>query len=267
MGTDFTTAQKARRARDYAEIKTVYAGHCYSEAASKWRYELETYWAKEHDDIVYAVENDAWAGKESVYAYYVDCREANQKMRLEKLSELFPEEDLLKDDNLGIGDLGIRGGTTPYIEVAKDGKTAKGIWQTIALTSYLEDEGEPKPYLSIGRDCVEFIRESEGWKIWHFRILVDMQWQIDKKYVLNKDRLFRTVGNSGTMVPATVKLRPFPVEGNYHLRRVPQISPPLPEPTQTWDPEKSYCYVVGRLDADPDCLPGGAYYVEPEEDK
>ena len=266
MDCNMDTKSAARRARDFAEIKNLYAAHAYCMGAQKQRYELETYWAKERDDIVYAVGDDAWVGRELVYAYYADSTERAAHRRLSSIHQLDPENVEDSDENLNIGDLCIRGGSTPQLEIAGDGRTAKGVWQTISLTSYLDSSDTPIPFLAVGRDLVEFIREEDGWKIWHFRVLRDFQWRTSEDLVLNKTRLFRTVGNSGTMVPATVKLRPFEMEGNYNTRRVPKFAPPLPKPTPTWDEEQSFCYVVGRLDADPDCMPGGAYYVEPEDE-
>ena len=266
MYHNLSTEEKARCARDFAEIKTVYAAHAYCMGAQQQRYELDTYWAQEHEDLVYAIGNDAWAGRAQVYAFYADSVEAAAKKRLENLHALFPDEVANKAENLNIGDLCIRGSNTPYIEVARDGRTARGIWQSISLTSYLDEQGVPKPYLVVGKELVEFVRESAGWKIWHLRIVKDLQWKTHEDLVLNKTRLFRTVGNSGTMVPATVKLRPFEMEGSYNTRRIPKFTPPLPQYTPTWDEEQSFCYVLGRLDADPDCLPGGAYYVEPEDE-
>jgi hypothetical protein len=265
MYKKLSTEESARCARDYAEIKTVYAAHAYCMGAQQQRYELDNYWAQEHEDLVYAIDNDAYAGRDKVYEFYAYATERAARTRLENLHRLFPDEVSLSDENLGMGDLCIRGSNTPYIEVSMDGRTARGIWQVIDLTSYLDEKGDPKPYLVIGRNLVEFVRESSGWRIWHFRILRDFQWKLDKDFILSKTKLFRTVGNSGTMVPANVKLRPFEMEGNYSTRRVPKFAPPLPQKTPTWDEERSFCYVVGRLDADPDCMPGGAYYVEPED--
>lgn len=56
----------------------------------------------------------------------------------------------------------------PSIQVAGDGKTAKGLWYSIAL--FIE-EGVSK-WLSqkIG---IDFIREPEGWKIWHVTEVYD----------------------------------------------------------------------------------------------
>ncbi len=266
MYHEHSAEASARRARDLAEIKNLYAAHAYCMGAQQQRHELDTYWARERDDLVYAVGDDAWAGRAQVYAYYADSTERAAQKRLTRLHELAPEEVADVPENLHMGDLCIRGGSTPYLEVAGDGRTARGIWQSIALTAYPDDGGVPVPYLTLGRDLVEFVREADGWKIWHFRTVRDLQWRTHEDLVLNKTRLFRTVGNSGTMVPATVKLRPFEMEGSYSTRRVPRFAPPLPRSTPTWDEEQSFCYVVGRLDADPDCMPGGAYYVEPDDE-
>ena len=93
--------------------------------------------------------------------------------------------------------------TTPSIEVAGDGKTAKGVWMSIGVETDAGDLG-PEPVdgyeqrmllSSVTADGkrfkaewiwqkfeIEFIRETDGWKIWHlhgydvFRCPYDENW-------------------------------------------------------------------------------------------
>ena len=57
--------------------------------------------------------------------------------------------------------------TTPMIEVAEDGNTAKCLWWTCGIGAQPRPEQDPQPIWAWGQLAVDFIREGESWKIWH----------------------------------------------------------------------------------------------------
>ncbi len=61
---------------------------------------------------------------------------------------------------------------TEVLEVAQDGKTAKGVWISPGHETFMRPgaEGEaptPDPMWAWSKYEVEFIKESDGWKLWH----------------------------------------------------------------------------------------------------
>ncbi len=59
---------------------------------------------------------------------------------------------------------------SPYIEVAGDLKTAKGVWLSIGIESAADKKGNLTPSWGWGAYGVDFIKEDGQWKIWHFHI-------------------------------------------------------------------------------------------------
>jgi hypothetical protein len=63
--------------------------------------------------------------------------------------------------------------TTPLIEVAEDGVSAKGIWYSVGFLTEMGTDGKPKAawdYASYGADL---INEDGQWRIWHMVVYTD----------------------------------------------------------------------------------------------
>ena len=63
--------------------------------------------------------------------------------------------------------------TTPMIEVADDGKTAKCVWWCPGVGARTDEEGAHALWIW-GQTAVDFIRLQEVWKVWHlhyFRLI------------------------------------------------------------------------------------------------
>ena len=57
------------------------------------------------------------------------------------------------------------------IEVAGDGKTAKGVWIGIGFVARTDAQtGEAQCFWEWGKYGVDFIKEDGVWKFWHFHI-------------------------------------------------------------------------------------------------
>ena len=75
---------------------------------------------------------------------------------------------------MGVGNPGslfVHPQTTPVIEVAGDGKTAKGVWMSPGLETRKNTEtGKFTGYWVWGHYGVDFILENGKWKFWHFHV-------------------------------------------------------------------------------------------------
>lgn len=192
-------AEKARlaaeKAQAFGEIVSVWAAHAYGYNAQRQREEIETYWASEpeHDDIMYAHGDSGFVGKQRVLDYYAGGNEIMNTKKLEIMSEVLPGVKNTPEF-YGIGDLVIRLQTTPYIVIADDCKTAKGIFWTLGFNSENTKEGQPKCDLMLGKDIVDFVKEADGWKIWHYRDTADMGFGVPNSVLEGKSNMARTVG-------------------------------------------------------------------------
>lgn len=184
----------AEKGKAYGEIIRAWAAHAYGYNAQRQREEIEKYWASEpeHDDIMYAHGCSGFVGKQYVLDYYAKGNEIMNKKKLEIMSEVLPDVENT-DAFYGIGDLVIRLQTTPYIVIADDCKTAKGIFWTLGFNSENTKEGEPKCDLMIGKDIVDFVKEADGWKIWHYRDTGDMGFGVPNVALEGKSNMARTV--------------------------------------------------------------------------
>ncbi len=53
------------------------------------------------------------------------------------------------------------------IQIAGDGKTAQGLRYSIAEQSNTDADGVTKACWTIGKVGIDFVRETDGWRIWH----------------------------------------------------------------------------------------------------
>ncbi len=224
----------SEKALAYYEIIKVWAAHAYCYRAQQQRYELETYWVKEHDDIMYAHGTAAFWGREMVTKYYAEGNEIMNEGKLKLMHDLFPDQVALTEENLGIGDLVIRYQTTPYITVADDLQTAKGVFNTLGFNTENDAAGDPVGMILTGRDAVDFIKESDGWKIWHYRDAADTGFISVDKDIFNVPM---TPGGGRTVdgaFPAPNRtLYPFAEDGAFSVFRPAKFAPELPAPYAT----------------------------------
>lgn len=63
--------------------------------------------------------------------------------------------------------------TTGHIQVADDGKTAKGLWYSPGFLNETGTDGNPKSAFDYKRYAVDFVKEDGQWRIWHFAAFTD----------------------------------------------------------------------------------------------
>lgn len=234
---ELSLEEKVQRFMDYMEIQNVMAKHVYCFMAQKQWEELDTIWAKNVPDIAYGHNEGFIVGQEQVRNYYGGMNERQRKKKLEIMSKLHPDIKNIKE-NEGIGDLVMFPVSTPYIEIAGDGKTAKGVWFSQAMGAELGTDGKPVIYEFWGREGVDFIKEEGKWKIWHLLLTGDIMSRREQKWVDNINPPFERTVDDELMMGSDL-LREVPHQ-NYSAETLPQDDPKLPEPYETWDDSLSY---------------------------
>ena len=113
-----------------------------------------------------------YVGYEAVKAFFVDYNEAQTRWANETMRKLFPAELGGKSDEeiWAVGSNTVLNFTTPLIEVAFDGQTAKGMWYVYGSTTEVYSTG-PKAAWNFGRCAVDFIKEDGVWKICSFAVI------------------------------------------------------------------------------------------------
>lgn len=130
--------------------------------------------------------------------------------------------------------------STPVIEIAGDGKTAKGVW----ISPGHETGRDPATKKLRGQWCwtkygCDFIKEDGKWKLWHyhvyrvFRTPYDMDWTGEYEPKQEASRGARTPGMVKPDFPTTF-------DNPYTQKYVAQMVPAAPEPYKSWEDTFSY---------------------------
>jgi hypothetical protein len=225
-----------QRALAYGEIQNAMAAHTYCYEAQKQYYEIENYWSK-RDDIAYGLNK----GREATINYYCKTNDTAHKAKLKRMSELFPDEVKNVKENEGVGDMVIHLATTPYIEVAGDCKTAKGIWYEPSVNVEIDQNGEPVPVTIWEKDEVDFFREDGHWKIWHFTQWVQFAAPLNKSMVDGSWKLNRPFFSPQPTKGQQAQEQKNPAQERderdktYSTKRVAGWAPDLPQQYNTWE--------------------------------
>ena len=187
-----------------------------------------------HNEPTITLNGGKYVGYEAVKAFFVDYHEAQTRWANETMRKLFPEELGGKSDEeiWAVGSNTVLNFTTPLIEVAFDGQTAKGMWYVYGSTTEVYSTG-PKAAWNFGRCAVDFVKEDGVWKIWHMTMFTDIQCPVGGNW--GKDKMYP---HEGVEIPEpTVKEHYYTGYGEDFLSLV---EPPLPEPYDTFANTFSY---------------------------
>ena len=187
-----------------------------------------------HNEPTITLNDGKYVGYEAVKAFFVDYHEAQTRWANETMRKLFPEElgDKSDEEIWAVGSNTVLNFTTPLIEVAYDGQTAKGMWYVYGSTTEVYSTG-PKAAWNFGRCAVDFVKEDGVWKIWHMTMFTDIQCPVGGNW--GKDKMYP---HEGVEIPEpTVKEHYYTGYGEDFLSLV---EPPLPEPYDTFANTFSY---------------------------
>ncbi len=120
--------------------------------------------------------------------------------------------------------------TTPMIEVAADGKTAKGLWFSPGHETPLED-GKPVAKWIWGKYGADFIKEDGEWKIWHWHFYDTFMVPYDKSWVETPQPGLDVIASPPGLKPD----KPPTYRSSYFPDREREPRPFYPEPYETWD--------------------------------
>jgi hypothetical protein len=241
------------------EIQKLMSRHEYLHAAIQNEYELEHYWVDARGEFAKTATfaSPAWVmnGIDTVKRAYGGATEQSKVRALEALSKIDPTVKNVPE-NLGAGSEWVmHSSTTPVIEIAGDGKTAKGVWYSPGMGLMPAIDGSSVKvratffWEKYGGD---FVKENGQWKIWHLQMAYDFTPGLDEKLTEN-------LGKKGQAAPATGGKDPFREAGErlgaampegftkpqfsypaYRYDRVPVVYPKLPEPYYTFKETFSY---------------------------
>ena len=215
MSRTFTTEETMLRVWDVEEIKKLMSRRVYY-IANEWRArELDELWVSdpEHQKTASFGRNTGYyVGMEEIRKYYVDRH--------------------LAEMGDGTGYLSNHPVSTGLVREAEDGRTAKGMWYSIAQETRPNGDGTALALWMPEKIAVDFIREDDGWKIWHYFIGTDLQVEAGQLYG------DQPVDLPDEENPVAVEFgKPtLPMEA-YITRYNYYPYPAIPEPYETYRPE------------------------------
>lgn len=129
--------------------------------------------------------------------------------------------------------------SSPFIEVAGDLKTAKGVWDSFGPDI---GSGDSPGNWVYSRYAVDFINDNGRWKIWHLQLYPVVGTPSDKSLTQGaKERAAQTAAANAAPVMLPVgDGKTIPLWRYNGGDQTPANYPKLPKPYQTFDPKDSY---------------------------
>jgi hypothetical protein len=169
------------RALAMMEVQNAFSKHAFYHQAGKHCEEIADIWVAENGPnaktAVWTLSGNIMEGIAVIKDEYCTKHLTDQKKALTELSKTVPS---IKDipANIGAGsEYVMHTQETPVIEVAGDGKTAKGLWYSIGQSVRGTVDSSGKTSVGTGwmweKYGVDFIKEDGKWKIWHLINLMD----------------------------------------------------------------------------------------------
>lgn len=151
----------------------------------------------------------------------------------ENIKRTWQRMENVEDDATMAGGMFEHDLTTPVIQVAKDGKTAKGLWFSPGHETLRDENGKLVAHWCWGKFAADFIKEDGEWKIWHYHWFDVFRTPYDKSWVEYPQPLTEDIPGLKPTEPTTSRATYFPDQ-------VRGPVPDWPEPYDTWD-GKSVC--------------------------
>lgn len=132
----------------------------------------------------------------------------------------------------GKGQLHMHPMTTPVIEVAGDGQTAKGVWITPGLNTVIAEKAQA--FWSWCKYGVDFVKEDGQWKLWHVHVYGIFMTPYEQSWAET------TPPPPPSMEGELKPDRPSPHLWMYSPTAVTELEPAPPESYETFDEETAY---------------------------
>jgi hypothetical protein len=188
-------------AKAWVSCQNLMSAHNYYHGVNHNLEELDALWVKEDGayakTATFSQPGGVWEGIDLIKVFYGN---PNTKNKTQNLKEMVKNEP----SAFPVGSMGIHLNTTPIIEVAGDGKTAKGIWYSPGpIFSYTGQKDKDGNDLAGGsvffeKYGVDFVKEDGEWKIWHIQMYYDYVFSLGSDWTKPGARGAGGPGGGGT---------------------------------------------------------------------
>ena len=172
---DLTLNQQMSRIWDVEQVKQLMHRRVFLQTWDRRREELDTLWVSDPELQKTASYGSNWGyyvGMKAIRGYYVQAHE----QRLEE------QRSANRAQEVNLGNLYAHPLTTGLVEVAQDGQTAKGLWYSIGNEAMAQPDSTADVRWMLGKVAADFVRETDGWKLWHIVVSTDVDCQAGHDY-------------------------------------------------------------------------------------
>lgn len=242
MSAQMKAMPKIDKGAEALEIQNLMSRRMFFHSVGRNELELQL-WSKKHE-IRWAQNQGCWIGMASLKVYYDDV---NRKMQAADLDRLSKANPAIKNvpENRSIGSTILHTLTTPIIEIAGDGQSAKGVWYTPGVILAPGDgKGAGEGVWMWERYGVDLIKEDGRW------VLLNVQVNTDFGVPMGKPLTKQGFGAAAMGSEGGAQAAPAPGPGAEGIKipgpdiakrtyeefsptRVPRLEPRLPEPYRT----------------------------------
>ncbi len=229
MSKELTLSEKIHRAAAAIQVENVMARHCYYHAGGMHREEYDELWTK-REDATWAHNFGKMASLKSFYSSYVQYQEYDTRKNFERVLKVYPQVE--GRDPRPLNECAMHTLSTPIIEVAEDGQSAKALWYTPGVIFSTLNPQQSKEGMWIWeRYGADFIIEDGKWVYLDLKVTCDMAGPMDAGHWA-ADRL-------GDMPPP-----PPPPEEEEEEEGAPQMVIDIPGPLYfDWSPTQTIQHI------------------------
>ncbi len=232
----YTAYEKAARFIKVKEINSTLCEHCLYFGRRQQQEELDQLWCKHAPNPSFTQNNGRFVGYETLRSLYGNAEKRRKERYDAILAETEPEFAGQSDDlRYGTLTLSLQTLSTPCIEIAEDGQTAKGLWTISAQVTAL-DQGHPVGFWAYGKLGADLVLEDDTFKIWHMMVITDFLTPAGKPFDAEYGN---QVYPAGLGIDETPPI-PEKLYSWYNERRKPEDVPAMPMPYQTFNKTFSY---------------------------
>ncbi|KAI9737411.1 MAG: hypothetical protein M1834_009565 [Cirrosporium novae-zelandiae] len=207
--------RRIQHLEDIHAINNLMGRRAYLHSAGRHDREINELWSHGEDVVFEAEDMGAWTNLSTIKRSYVN-------------GNPFPNttKGLMIEHTL----------TTPVIEVAEDGQTAKGVWISPGHETFpISEDNTPEAFWSWGRYAVDFRKESGAWKIWRLHVLTTFRTPYGQDWVASSLHRPEHLPKEGEpMESIGGPDRPVSFNQPYHPDNTPKYQPVPPDPYKTW---------------------------------
>lgn len=231
----YTPAELLSRLEWRREIRNI-MGRISHDYAVKQEAEIYSRYFSTREDVCLGLNNGYYKGAEAVAGYY---RALGEEIRLSStlIQKLFPRElgDKTETEIYGVGMVSYVPFESQVIEIAGDGRSAKGIWNIRGSTCHLTTAGPVANWI-FGWAAADFVLEAGQWKILNLQMLYNVDHPCGVGFC-QPEKEFDPVPGLEPMAQFHLPEPNVSMELMAHFRpdRPRTVSPRCPEPYETLD--------------------------------